>query len=135
MTAGNDQTKPDKAGTLSQTGSLEQQPAPKITEAKSPVIATAATPPKNDFKNAMPADADEEQSLLVIQATEETWIRIQGDDKEPVQVLLKSGEKISHKAGRFSMDIGNAGGIRIQFNGKNIENLGKSGQVIHLRLP
>jgi len=33
------------------------------------------------------------------------------------------------------MDIGNAGGVRIQFDGKTIENLGKSGQVIHLRLP
>ena len=73
--------------------------------------------------------------LWLFSATEETWIRIQADDKEPFQVLLKPGEKISYKAARFNMDIGNAGGVRIQFNGKNIENLGKSGQVIHLRLP
>jgi len=33
------------------------------------------------------------------------------------------------------VDIGNAGGIRISFDGKAIENLGKPGQVIHLRLP
>ena len=71
----------------------------------------------------------------MIYAIEETWIRIQADDKEPFQVLLRPGEKISRKAARFNMDIGNAGGVRIQFDGKNLENLGKTGQVIHLRLP
>jgi hypothetical protein len=50
-------------------------------------------------------------------------------------VLLKPGEKIERKAASFDMDIGNAGGIKIQFRGKNIENIGKSGQVIRLRLP
>jgi len=49
--------------------------------------------------------------------------------------LLKRGEKIERKAASFDLDIGNAGGIKIQFKGKNIENLGKSGQVTHLRLP
>jgi hypothetical protein len=60
---------------------------------------------------------------------------MQVDDKQPYEVLLDAGEKIAQKAARFNMDIGNAGGVRIQFDGKTIENLGKSGQVIHLRLP
>lgn len=130
-----DQSKPTETAALNQAGTPENQPAQKITEIKSPVSATIAAPQKNDVKTAAPSNSIEEQSVLVIHATDETWIRIQGDDQEPVQVLLKPGEKISHKAARFNMDIGNAGGIRIQFNGKNIENLGKSGQVIHLRLP
>lgn len=88
-----------------------------------------------DDSETRPEAIGEEPAAMIIRATEETWIRIQADDKEPYQVLLKPGEKISHKATRFNMDIGNAGGIRIQFDGKNIENLGKSGQVIHLRLP
>jgi len=72
---------------------------------------------------------------LIIRATEQTWIRMQVDDKEPYEVLLEAGETLSQKASRFNMDVGNAGGIRIQLDGKTIENLGKSGQVIHLRLP
>jgi len=71
----------------------------------------------------------------VIRAGEETWIRIQTDDKEPFQVLLKEGETVSYKAARFNIDVGNAGGIRLQLNGKNIDNLGRRGEVIHLRLP
>ena len=86
-------------------------------------------------KNVQPAVNSEEASLLIISAIEETWIRIKTDQNPSFQVLLKPGEKFERKAVRFDMDIGNAGGINIQFKGKNIENLGKSGQVVHLRLP
>lgn len=88
---------------------------------------------KNTRKEALPQD--EELSTLAVQATEETWIRIQADDKEAFQMMLKAGEKVSHKAARFNVDLGNAGGVRISFNGKTLKNLGKSGQVVHLRLP
>jgi cytoskeleton protein RodZ len=86
-------------------------------------------------KNVQPAVSSEEASLLIISAIEETWIRIKADQNPSFQVLLKPGEKFERKAVSFDMDIGNAGGIKIQFKGKNIENLGKSGQVVHLRLP
>jgi cytoskeleton protein RodZ len=79
--------------------------------------------------------ANEEVSHLIIKATEETWIRIKTDQNPPFQVLLKPGEKIEYKAASFDMDIGNAGGVKMRFRGKNIENLGKSGQVIRLQLP
>jgi cytoskeletal protein RodZ len=82
-----------------------------------------------------PAVNSEEASLLIINAIEETWIRIKADKNPSFQILLKSGEKFERKAASLEMDIGNAGGIKIQFKGKNIDNLGKSGQVTHLRLP
>jgi len=85
--------------------------------------------------NVQPAVNSEEASLLIINTIEDTWIRIKADQNPSFQVLLKSGEKFERKAARLEMDIGNAGGIKIQFKGKNIDNLGKSGQVTHLRLP
>jgi len=111
---------------------------PEETAARQAAESEAAPPQaqKTDTPAATPADTGgNEQFFLSIDAVEETWIRIQSDDKEPLEVLLKPGDKISSKAARFSMDIGNAGGIRISLNGKMIENLGKSGQVIHLHLP
>jgi cytoskeleton protein RodZ len=78
---------------------------------------------------------NKEDGTLIIKATEETWLRIQTDQNPSYQVLLKAGEKIVRKAASVEMDIGNAGGITIQFKGKSIENIGKSGEVIHLRLP
>jgi cytoskeleton protein RodZ len=79
--------------------------------------------------------ANEEVSRLIIKATEETWIRIKTDQNPVSKVFLKPGEKIEYKAARFDIDIGNAGGVKMKFRGKEIENLGKSGQVIRLRLP
>jgi len=97
----------------------------------------AVKPPKEkvSLPNIQPAVNREEANLLIINAIEDTWIRIKADQNPSFQVLLKSGEKFERKAANFEMDIGNAGGIKIQFKGKNIENLGKSGQVTHLRLP
>jgi cytoskeleton protein RodZ len=94
-----------------------------------------APPPedKKAKKEALPQDG--ELSTLVVQATDETWIRIQADDKEAFQMMLKAGEKVSHKAAHFNVDLGNAGGVRMSLNGKNIKNLGKPGQVVHLSLP
>ena len=86
-------------------------------------------------KNIEPAVNNKEAGLLIISAIEETWIRIKADQNPSFQVLLKAGEKFERKAASFDMDIGNAGGIKIQFKGKNMENLGKSGKVVHLRLP
>ena len=97
--------------------------------------AVKASKEKVSLPNIQPAVNSEEASLLIINAIEETWIRIKADQNSSFQILLKSGEKFERKAANFEMDIGNAGGIKIQFKGKNIENLGKSGQVTHLRLP
>jgi cytoskeletal protein RodZ len=78
---------------------------------------------------------NEESGLLIIKSTEETWLRLKIDQKPSFQVLLKPGEIIEREGADFDIDIGNAGGIKMQYKGKAIENLGKSGQVIHLRLP
>ena len=86
-------------------------------------------------KNVQSATNNEDASILIISAIEKTWIRIKADQNPSFQILLKPGEKLERKAVSFDLDIGNAGGINIQFKGKNIENLGKSGQVTHLRLP
>lgn len=124
---------------------INNNPAGKIaaidTEKKADTLSlpTKATVPVNEQAKAIPQpvsnEISEEACLLIIKATEETWIRIKADQNPSYQILLKPGEKIERKAASFDMDIGNAGGIKIQFKGKNIENIGKSGEVIHLRLP
>ncbi|MRR16095.1 MAG: helix-turn-helix domain-containing protein [Deltaproteobacteria bacterium] len=126
---------PGNSPTLGPADAGTHRPAQNALEAQATNNAAANTsPPKDESKIEALID-DEESSLLIARATEETWIRIQADNKASFQVLLKPGESFSYKAARFSMDIGNAGGVKIQFKGKTLENLGKSGQVIHLRLP
>jgi cytoskeleton protein RodZ len=73
---------------------------------------------------------------LVIETRELTWIRITEDRNPPYQALLKPGDKIERMASDyFQLDIGNAGGINLTFQGKSLGSLGKPGQIIHMRLP
>jgi cytoskeletal protein RodZ len=73
---------------------------------------------------------------LIIEAKERTWLRIQTDNKETAQIMMRPGEKIERKAqDRFTLDIGNAAGVSVLFQGRKLENLGKQGQVVHLSLP
>ena len=111
---------------------------PVVTEANKQVPVQPGVPQQRD---AAPAEkkqtigAVEGDDVLVIRATEETWLRIKIDQNPPFQVLLKPGEVIQRKGSAVEMDIGNAGGIKVQFKGKVIENIGKSGEVVHLQLP
>lgn len=116
----------------------EARPVAKPLTAPAGAVAKPAVPsesPKTDARKMQALIDSEESSEMVIRATEETWVKIKADDQEPFQVLLKPGERIARKGARFQMDVGNAAGVRISFKGKNLDNLGKSGQVIHLRLP
>lgn len=121
---------------LQADGNAEKLPEETEPEAAVETGAVALTDNKTEAPAIVPADTGGDgEFLLAIEAVEETWLRIQSDDKEPIEVLLKRGDKIARKAQSFRVDIGNAGGIRMSFDGKAIENLGKPGQVIHLNLP
>lgn len=81
------------------------------------------------------SSGDLQKSTLFITAIEETWIRVKPGDNPSIQILLKPGDKFENNAETYNLDIGNAGGIKIQYKGKYIENVGKSGEVIHIQLP
>ena len=82
-----------------------------------------------------PYSSEQDSELLIITATDETWLRVKADDSPPFEILLKAGEKFEQRAKKFSLDIGNAGGIKVKFKEKETANLGAPGEVIHLRLP
>jgi cytoskeletal protein RodZ len=132
----NQQTKDSTNRTLNEINKQSQVKAQSIS---AKMENNAVKPSKEQVslpvKNAQTVVNSEEASLLIISAIEETWIRIKADKNPSFQILLKPGEKFERKAVSFYLDIGNAGGIKIQFKDTNIENLGKSGQVTHLRLP
>jgi hypothetical protein len=72
----------------------------------------------------------------MITAREMTWIRIVEDQKPPYQILLRPGDQIERQAEEvFSLDVGNAGGIDVYFQGKLLSSMGKSGEVVHVVLP
>jgi cytoskeletal protein RodZ len=72
---------------------------------------------------------------IVMEARELTWLKITTDENPPYEALLKPGERIQKSGSQFMIDVGNAGGIDIEFQGKSLGNLGKQGEVVHLKLP
>ena len=103
-------------------------PAPATALESAPAAGKPVIPP--------PVAASEKTLHLVIEARESSWLRITEGRNPSYQVLLKPGEKIERAASDFFLlDIGNAGGVNLIFEGKPLGSLGKQGQVIHLRLP
>jgi len=120
-----EEPKPQEA---SITPPTQEQPA---KEEKNETAESAAKPPPP--KKALEETAKDN---LVITAKMETWIGLKIDGKTRKEILLKPGKTFSTKVDKYvELLIGNAGGIDITFNGKKVENIGKPGQVVRLRLP
>ncbi len=119
--------------TVSQTNPLPESP---------PIVATSTAAkmaiPAPEVQATLPLSRNitEKALHLIIEAKEITWARITEDHGSPSQILLKPGDRIERRAADFFLlDIGNAGGIDLIFQGKPLESIGKRGQVIHIRLP
>ncbi len=78
----------------------------------------------------------EEVPVLEIDVHDKTWIRVSVDGEKPNAFLFQPGSRPGWKeGGDFDLLIGNAGGISIIFEGKTYRDIGKSGEVVRLRLP
>ena len=109
----------------SQTAAIPDAPAQRTASGSAPA-----------GKSILPPAAAGKMYHLVIEARELTWIRITEDRNPAYQALLKPGDKIERMASDyFQLDIGNAGGINLTFQGKSLGSIGKQGQIIHMRLP
>jgi cytoskeleton protein RodZ len=113
------------------------KPAPAVKERPLGAVGNApqTAPPAIINKETTQTPSNAHLDLL-IEATEKTWLNITEDHKPPYQVTLKTGEKLSRNAQEyFIVDVGNAAGVNVTFQGASLGNLGRKGQVVHLRLP
>lgn len=78
----------------------------------------------------------EGEHMLSITAIDKTWISISFYDGKKEEIMLLPGEIKSWKFPQTaSLRIGNAGGITLHFDGKDMGSPGQAGQVISLSLP
>ncbi|OGP15223.1 MAG: hypothetical protein A2052_06295 [Deltaproteobacteria bacterium GWA2_54_12] len=116
-----------------------QQPANKPVQADQPAQkATQPEPVKKEAPGPGAANEDEARKThtLIANARDTVWMKVGIDKEEPVEVLLKQGERFTWKASdNISVIIGNAGGVTLTYNGRDISSLGTSGEVVGLRLP
>jgi cytoskeleton protein RodZ len=70
---------------------------------------------------------------LQLKAIEETWLSLQADDQPEKEMTFKPGEGFSVQASnRIHMKLGNAGGLDLVLNGKPLDKVGRSGEVVTL---
>jgi tetratricopeptide (TPR) repeat protein len=102
-----------------------------------PEVLPEVPPPPPKVKHEYPAETKHDTlHTLELFAEDTSWIFITIDDSESKEVLLHQGDRIKWSAKNiFSLKIGNAGGIKLIFDGKEIGPLGEEGQVVTLKLP
>lgn len=72
----------------------------------------------------------DEPILLRIAAVEKTWLSIESDGRHVFSGLLEpSDTKVLEGHASARIRTGNAGGLRVMFNGRQLGRLGQSGQV------
>lgn len=95
-------------------------------------LPTAAT--TSDPLAGLPIDVGasaDTELVLVLEASELSWVVIQTDEASPHEALLRPGDKLTWKAQeKFALTIGNAGGIRGELNGKPMASFGPKGKVV-----
>jgi cytoskeleton protein RodZ len=112
-------------------------PAPHLQTAPA-APAPTPTPPETrpEVRPEAPKPVSEKKYHLFMEAREPVWLRIRGDENRSEQMILSAGQTLERTADEpFTVDIGNAGGIAITFQGKPAGSVGKRGQVVHLRFP
>ncbi|MGQ9794923.1 helix-turn-helix domain-containing protein [Desulfosoma sp.] len=115
----------------------EGTPMPNPEGEKRGVGAPAASPetkvPESETNRAGQSAS---AHTLRIMADEEAWIQVQVDDEKPHNRILKPGESAQWTLARSArIWTGNAGGIRVSWDGKSLKPLGKRGEVLRVKLP
>jgi hypothetical protein len=94
-------------------------PAASVSSSSAGTTASAAAEPKTGTHH------------LVVRVIDPTWLRVQVDDRQVAEELLQTGAVREWKATkRFTLTVGNAGGVEIDLNGKRLPSLGAKGAVI-----
>lgn len=115
----------------------ETVPAPAVESSAEQGQAVGSSPlPVSEGEAPRAAVAALSEHALRLEAVEITWLLVKFSDDRSEEVLLRPGET---KAWTFTdsaaIKIGNAGGVKIQFDGKDLGTPGVSGQVVTLQFP
>jgi hypothetical protein len=74
--------------------------------------------------------------VLRAETLERTWLHLIIDDSQELEYLLNPNEKHTWRAmSGFRLHIGNAAGLKLYLNDQPLKALGKSGEVVLLKLP
>ena len=113
--------------------------APAGAPASAPAAPVQAAPAQGVPGQAAAAQAGEVQPgthKLIITATEECWIHSSADKTDTRQFSLRKGDTFALTFSKsLELKLGNAGGVRLRYDGEELPQAGQSGQVRNLTFP
>jgi len=122
--------------------SFPQKGSPKKEKLKPKAVAkiapTVSSPLPAQTAPAVspPPAAAPEKLLLKILTVEKTWLKVIIDDQKSREYSLNPGDRLELEAlSEFNLLIGNAAGVQLNINDKDIPVPGKKGQVVTLKIP
>jgi len=93
--------------------------------------SSASTPSPLSAASTAAGEAKTGSHHLAVRAVEPTWLRVQVDDGQVAEELLQTGAVREWSATkRFTLTVGNAGGVEVDLDGKRLPSLGAKGAVI-----
>ncbi|MBI5572333.1 MAG: DUF4115 domain-containing protein [Desulfomonile tiedjei] len=93
---------------------------------------------EQSLSGALPETASNHagKKILEIKAVANAWVRVEPDNGPAEELMMAPGEvQIFTARSTFNLQTGNAGGLRLRFDGKELQTLGKTNQTLSLTLP
>lgn len=114
-------------------GLLESVPRSHLSPQGTATGVEPSAPGSKGQQGALPQTGSIE---VILQATERTSVRIRLDQEPWIDKTLEAGERFPCRAReKVNLRIANGSGVRVFYNGKLYENLGKKGDVVHITFP
>jgi len=108
---------------------------PKAITNKVPVVSPSL-PAQTVLPVTPPPAVTPEKLLLKILTVEKTWLKVIIDDQKSREYSLNPGDRLELEAlSEFNLLIGNAAGVHLNINDKDLPVPGKKGQVVTLKIP
>lgn len=125
-------TSPDRSSDTSQPSSSTAPSSEPSAAAEQPQATPKQTQELPDQAHqTTPATSDMDSAFRIrIAALEQTWLSLTSDGKQVFSGVMQPDEtRVLEGHQRAKMKVGNAGGLAITFNGREIGALGPRGQV------
>jgi cytoskeleton protein RodZ len=121
---------------MGQSGVLTAKPQETAPAGHKPAITKSGDILPNSGEKPVAATQVAGRHLFSVEASQKTWIQVTMDDKESQNAMLEPGDKREWEAGNtMRIVVGNAGGIRMKWDGRPVEIPAKPGSVIRFNLP
>ncbi|MFI3270885.1 MAG: DUF4115 domain-containing protein [Pseudomonadota bacterium] len=127
------------SSTASLVGHVDESDANSAPDTQANTVVSAKTEDTSTAPKTNPEKAPAVKQAahhVVITAHEDCWMRLVADGGKAKQMVLKKGETIAQDfKGNLEMRFGNAGGVSLTCDGKNMPAPGKRGQAVTVTYP